>query len=159
MSFILMLLSFCAPVFLLLALVAVILKYALQFVFRLMHIPNYASASPSGLLSWRRPAPPDILFRLAFLAALNLVLYWLPIYYWTTYPPSGDDRDGGVLFFSMAVCPVSWVLGGLCYIQAWRVRQTVQYRVGFYVASSVLLLIVLSTLIPQAQFYLRVSRF
>lgn len=154
-----MLLSFCAPVFLGLALVAIILKHALLFLFRLTHVPNYTSASPSGLLSWVRLAPPDILFRLASLAALNLVLYWLPIYYWTTYTPSGDERDGGVLFYSMGFCPVSWLLAGLCYAQAWRIRHSVRHRVPFYFASSVLLLVVLSTVIPQVQFYFRMSRF
>ena len=154
-----MLLDVCAPLLLALALVAVVLNYTLRFLFRLMHVQNYASASPSGLLSWTRLAPPDILFRLASLAALNLALYWLPIYYWTTYTPSGDDRDGGVLFYSMAFCPVSWVLGGLCYAQTWRVRETVGHREAFYVASSLLLLVVLSTLIPQVQFYVRMSRF
>jgi len=159
MSFIIMLFYVCGPAFVLLASVAIIAKYALQLFFRLAHVPNYATASSSGLLSWTVLAPPDILFRLTFLAALNLVLYWLPIYYWTTYTPSGDDRDGGVLFFSMAACPVSWVLGGICYVHAWRVRRTIRRRVAFYVVSSILLLVVLSTLIPQIQFYVRMSQF
>ena len=159
MSFVLMLLQLCGPLLLGLALFAVVLNYSLRFLFRLVRVPNYASASPSGILSWTRLAPPDILFRLASLAALNLVLYWLPIYYWTTYTPSGDDRDGGVLFYSMVVCPVSWVLGAFCYAQAWRIRETVRHRAAFYAASSLLLLVVLSTLIPQVQFYIRMSQF
>src|SRR5690349_4831445 len=57
--------------------------------------------------SWLRLAPPDILFRLGALAAGNLVLFWLPIYYWTTYRGSGDERDGGLLFPSLGFCPVS----------------------------------------------------
>ncbi|MEY2466686.1 MAG: hypothetical protein QOD03_1207 [Verrucomicrobiota bacterium] len=152
------LLYVCAPVLVGLSLVAVALNYMLRFLFRLMHVPNFTSANPTRLLSWMRLAPPDILFRLASLATLNLVLYWLPIYYWTTYTPSGDDRDGGVLSFSMLFCPVSWVLGGLCYAQVWRVRQTVRHQAAFYVASSLLLLVVLSTLIPQVQFYVRMSQ-
>src|SRR5688500_13343710 len=118
MSYVVMLLSICAPLFLGLAIVAVVLNYTLRLLFRVGHIPNYASASPSGRLSWTKPAAPDILFRLASLAALDLVLYWRPIYYWTTYSPSGDDRDGGLLFYAMAFCPVSWILVGLCYALA-----------------------------------------
>src|SRR5437870_13006410 len=101
MNIVWMLLDVCAPLFLALALVAIALKYCLQLLFRLMHLPNYATASPSGIHSWTNLAPPDILFRLASLGALILVLYWLPIYYWTTYTPSGDERDRGLLFYSI----------------------------------------------------------
>lgn len=161
MGFIFLLLFWCAPVLLMLALAAIILKYALRFLFRLMHVSNRTIGTSPGLYSWTRLAPPDILFRLASLAALNLILYWLPIYYWTTYTPSGDDRDGGVLFYSMVFCPMSWVLGGLCYVQVWRVHQTIsaRYRVAFYVACSLLLLVILSTLVPQVRFYISISQF
>jgi hypothetical protein len=157
MSLLLIVVYVCAPLLLGLAAVAVLLNYTLQFLFRLLHIPNRATGSPSGFFSWRRLAAPDILFRLASLAALNLVLYWLPIYYWTTYTPSGDDRDGAVLFYALGFCPVSWVLGGLCYAQAWRIYQTVQYRAGFYAASSLFLLAVFSTLIPMIKLYARTT--
>ena len=161
MSWISVLLSSCLPVFLEVAFAAIVLKYALQLLFKLSHIPNYSTSSPSGLHYWRRPAPPDILFRLAALAALNLVLYWMPIYYWTTYAPSGDERDGGVLFPSMLICPLSWILGGLWYAEVWRHHQLVspRYRAAFQITSALLLLVVLSTIIPQVQFYVRMSRF
>ncbi|HSY43336.1 MAG TPA: hypothetical protein VK811_05455, partial [Candidatus Acidoferrum sp.] len=45
--------------------------------------------------NWKKITPADILFRLGALAACDLVQCWLPIYYWTTYTPSGDERDGG----------------------------------------------------------------
>src|SRR5258705_9775 len=84
-------------------------------IFRLTSMPNLATSSSSPFYRWWHLAPPDILFRLASLTVLNLVLYWMPIYYWTTYQSCGDDRDGGVLFPSMVLCPLSWILGGFCY--------------------------------------------
>ncbi len=149
----------CSPLLLSLALYAVAMAYALRFVCRMARIPNYATSSPSGILSWSRLAPADILFRLASLAALNVVLYWLPIYYWTTYEPSGDERDGDVLFFSMVVCPITWILGVFCYGQAWRNRETFHHSTPIRVTASLLLLTVLSTLIPQVKFYVWESRF
>lgn len=156
-----MLLYACLPIFGEAALVALVIGYVLKFVFRYAHIPNYATASPALLYQWWRLAPPDIVFRLAALAAMNLVIYWMPIYYWTTYEPSGDERDGGVLLPSMLLCPLTWILAGVCYIQVWRCWRSVapRYRTAFHVVSVLLLLTVLSTLIPQVQFYVRMSRF
>jgi hypothetical protein len=160
MSLVLYVLRLSLPVLLGLLVLAVALNHVLQFLFKLVHWPNYSSASPSGPLSWTRLAPADILFRLAWLGALNLILYWLPVFYWTTYTPSGDERDGGVLFYSMAFCPASWVLGVLCYAQVWRARFAVsrRYRLGFCIASSMLLMVILSTCIPQVSAYVRMSR-
>jgi hypothetical protein len=109
--------------------------------------------------SWLRLAPPDILFRLGALAAGNLVLFWLPIYYWTTYQGSGDERDGGVLFPSLGFCPVSWVLGGICFLQVWRTPQPVspRYRLAYRLGATLLMLVVLSTLVAFARFFIRMS--
>jgi hypothetical protein len=149
------------PFFVEVALAAAVIGCALKLLFRFSRIPNYATASPAAFYQWWRLAPPDIVFRLAALAALNLVLYWMPVYYWTTYEPSGDERDGGLLFPSMLFCPLSWVLAGLCYVQVWRPWHGVfpRYRVAFQIVSAILLVAALSTVIPQLQFYLRMSRF
>jgi hypothetical protein len=149
-------LFFALPTFLGLSLIAIILKYVLQFLFKILHVPNFSTAFPSGFLSWRKLAPPDILFRLAFLAALNLLLYWVPIYYWSTYEDS-DDRSGFVLMYALAFCPVSWILAVLCYIQACRSHSSLsaRSRPAFFIVSSLLLLIVLSTVIPQMKLHLR----
>ncbi|SPE50250.1 hypothetical protein SBV1_1080013 [Verrucomicrobia bacterium] len=72
MSFLPAALLFSLPLFLELLLGAIVLKYALQFVFKLVHFPNYTSSCPSSFLSWTKLAPADVLFRLGFLAALNL---------------------------------------------------------------------------------------
>jgi hypothetical protein len=100
------------------------------------------------------------LFRLAFFAALNLVLYWMPIYYWTTYPAGDDDRSGMLLFYADGVCPVTWILGILYYSQAWRAHPfpNGRRRAAFYIISSLLLLIILSTVIPQVKFHIEISR-
>jgi hypothetical protein len=161
MSWLQMLLYSCAPIFVQVAVVAVAVGYALKLLFRFSHIPNYVTASPAAYYQWRRLAPPDIIFRLASLAAINIVLYWMPVYYWTTYEPCGDDRDGSVLFPSMFLCPVTWVLAVLCYAQVWRCWRSIapRYRMAFHCTSVLLLLTALSTLIPQAEFYVRISRF
>lgn len=149
------------PILLTVTLSAAGIGFALKLLFRLTRRPNPATSSPSPIYRWWQLAPPDILFRLGSLAAVNLVLYWMPIYYWTTYQPCGDDRDGGVLFPAMAFCPLSWILAGFCYSQVWRssVQVPRQYRIPFHLASAFLFLCVLSTLIPQVMFYARVSRF
>jgi hypothetical protein len=151
MSFMPSAVLFSLPLFLAFLLGGIVLKFGLQLIFKAVHLPNYTSASPSGLLTWTKLAPSDIVFRLASLAALNVVLYWLPVYYWTTYTPCGDDRDGMVLIYSDAFCPVSWILGGLCYAQIWRRNQEVasRYRLPFQFGSTLLLLIILSTVVPQ----------
>lgn len=156
-----MLVYSCAPMFVQVAVAAVVIGYALKFLFRFSHFPNYVTASPAASYRWWRLAPPDIIFRLASLAAINLVLYWMPVYYWTTYEPSGDERDGGVLFPSMLLCPLTWILAGLCYAQVWCRWRSVapRYRIAFHCVSVLLLLTVLSTLVPQVQFYVRMSRF
>lgn len=149
------------PILLTVTLWAAGIGFALKLLFRFTHIPNLSTASPSPFYGWWQLAPPDVLFRLAFLAAVNLVLYWLPIYYWTTYQPCGDDRDGGVLFPSMAICPLSWIVAGFCYSQVWRSSLRVSHssRIPFHLASAILFLTVLSTLIPQVLFYVSISHF
>jgi len=143
------------------ALLAAGIGFGLKLFFKLANIPNVSTSSPSAFYSWWRLAPPDVLFRLTSLAAVNLVLYWMPIYYWTTYESCGDDRDGGVLFPSMVFCPLTWILGGFCYSQVWRSSADIsrRYRILFQLVSALLFLAVLSTLIPQVLFYLRVSHF
>lgn len=155
-------LFFVLPTFLGLTLVAIILKYILHFLFKMLHVPNFSTASSSEPASWRKPSPPDTLFRLAFLAALNLVLYWMPIYYWTTYPAGDDDRSGFALMYALAFCPVSWILGVVYYIQAWRNRsssRSARSRNAFLIPCSLLLVIILSTLIPQVSLHVRYFQF
>ena len=149
---------FYTPIFGVLAIAVLFLPPILGLVLRLAHIPNYAIGTPAGVSRWTNLAPPDILFRLASLAAANLVLYWLPIYYSSTYAPSDDDRSGFVLIPSIAFCPVSWVLGALCYVQVWQCRQAVptRYKLPFWIITSMLLLVILSTIIGQARLYIDV---
>jgi hypothetical protein len=148
-------LSESLPAFFLLFVVAIILKYGLHFLFKLAHLPNYSTVAPSGILKWTKLSPPDILFRLATLAALNLVMYWFPIYYYTTYTHTNDDRAGGELVLSEVFCPVSWIIGAFCYAQAWRAYRMVspRYRVAFHIAAALLFLLILSTLGPYIRFY------
>ena len=161
MSWLTILVATALPILIMAALWAAGIGFALKLLFKFTQIPNPATPSPSPFYRWWQLAPPDILFRLAFLAAVNLMLYWIPVYYWTTYQSCGDDRDGGVLFPSMLFCPLSWILGGFCYSQVWRssVRVSREYRIPFHLASALLFLCVLSTLIPQVIFYARASRF
>ena len=109
-----MLVESLVPLFLTLALATAGIWLVLKLFLGFLEIPNYTTSSPSPFYRWWHLAPADILFRLASLAALNLVLYWMPIYYWTTYQPSGDERDGGVLGPAMVLSPLSWILGGFC---------------------------------------------
>lgn len=160
MSWIPILIDFI-PDLLIVTLSAAGIGFGLKLLFRFTHIPNPATPSPSPFYLWWDLAPPDILFRLASLAAVNFILYWMPIYYWTTYQPCGDDRDGGVLFPSMLLCPLSWILGGFCYSQVWRSSARIPrpYRILFHLGSALLFFGVLSTLIPQVLFYVSSSRF
>lgn len=149
-------LMFSSPFLVVLIATALVLPPILGLVLRLARIPNYTIGTPAGISTWTRLAPSDIVFRLASLAAANLVLYWLPIYYSSTYTPSEDDRGGFALLPSIAFCPISWVLGILCYVQAWRGCQIVspRYRVAFCITTSMLLLVILSTLIPQVRLFI-----
>lgn len=144
-------LYFTLPFFLTLGLAAIALKYSLQFLFWVFGWPNHATPSPAKGVSWLKPSPADILFCLASLAAMNLTMYWLPIYYWTTYTSCGDDRDGGLLFPALVFCPFSWILGVIFYIQVWRqdLAPLSKHCWAFRVAASTLLLVVLSTVVPQ----------
>lgn len=109
----------------------------------------------------RKAATPDILLRLGALAAINLVLCWLPIYYRTTYAPSGDDRDGFVLFPAMLICPISWGIGIFDFARGWKVggKLSSSRRFAFFIASLVFLLAILSTAIALAPIYRRMIIF
>jgi hypothetical protein len=103
--------------------------------------------SLNNLGSWLRLPPRDILFRLGVLAAVNVVLFWIPALYARKY---GAEAFGGICF-AVIVCPVSWVLAGLAYPQAWRrsaagplPRQGLP-RILFRVVATLLALVVFST--------------
>jgi hypothetical protein len=104
-------------------------------------IPSFCAWS-----SWRNPAPADVFFRLASLAALSLTLYWFPVYYWTTYHSDGDDRGGYALFPALVFSPVSTVLAAVLYFQGWRRRPHLAGRKKwlFPAACTVLFLVALS---------------
>ena len=93
---------------------------------------------------------PDILLRLGFLSALNVVLYWLPVFYWTTYRSHADDLSRMLLIFALVICPLSWILGFVCYVQFWRIYRTAstRSRLAYCWAASLLFVVILSTVIP-----------
>lgn len=72
--------------------------------------------SMNNLGSWLHLSPRDIVFRLAVLAAINVVVFWVPAFYARKY---GADAFGTICF-AVILCPLSWVLAGLSYPQAWR---------------------------------------
>ncbi len=84
----------------------------------------------------------------------------MPVYYWTTYEPCGDDRDGGVLFPAIVLCPLSWVLAVVCYVQVWQTRRVTSrgWRMAFYILTSLLVALSLSTALPEIRFYARIIR-
>jgi hypothetical protein len=104
---------------------------------------------------WRHLSPQDILFWLGFLAALDVVLFWLPLWYWTTYEPGGDDRSGMLLFPAMAVCPVSWVLGTICFWQVWRRHEALSpsSRLASRAAATAFMLVIFSTFVMFVRFF------
>jgi len=97
-----------------------------------------------------RISPQDIVFRLGVLAVFSIGLFWFPIYYWSTYESSGDERDYIVGLFAFLYCPISWVLGAKYYVHVWRRDTQVLHRVAFRVTCSLLLVIILSTLVAFA---------
>jgi hypothetical protein len=113
-----------------------------------------------GFGLFRRTKPQDSMFRLGLLAGLILVSYWLPIYYWSTYPPSGDDRDGGLLLPGVAFCPVAWLLGGISIAQAWLQSESLSSRDrrAFRFCAVMLMLVVLSPLPFIVLFMARIAR-
>ena len=97
-----------------------------------------------------RISPQDIVFRLGVLAMFSIGLFWFPIYYWSTYEPSGDERDYLVGLFAFLYCPISWVLGAKYYVRVWKWDTQVRRRVAFRVTCTILFVIILSTLVAFA---------
>ena len=97
-----------------------------------------------------RISPQDIVFRLGVLAMFSIGLFWFPIYYWSTYEPSGDERDYIVGLFAFLYCPISWVLGAKYYVRVWKCDTQVRRRVAFRVTCTILFVIILSTLVAFA---------
>ena len=121
------------------------------------------SAKPKirgDLTAWLHLRPMDIVFRLAALAGIDTVLFWLPIWYWTTYQPSNDDRAGIVLVFAVMFCPTSWILGVMCYMQVWTRCREVEprYRSVFTIGTTLLFAIIFSTFLAFVVFFVKLAR-
>lgn len=97
-------------------------------------------------------SPGHLVFELAVLAAFTLELFWLPIFYWTTYESCGDDRDGFVLLPGLLFCVVGCMLGPARYVQAWRRSREIsaRYRLPFQATCTTLLAVALSPLLMIA---------
>jgi len=95
-------------------------------------------------------SPADIVFRLATLAALNLLLFWYPVYYFTTYESGPDGREGLILIHLFWLCPASWVCGPYWYFQAWRRCHVLRSPIIFRAVCTILLMIVMSTTVYLA---------
>lgn len=106
-----------------------------------------ARTARESLTGAHRP-PGDIAFFLAVLAALVLETFWLPIYYWSTYEPCGDDRDGGLLFYGILFFLAGLILSPIRYGQVWIRMQELSppYRIPFQAVCTILMLIVFSPL-------------
>ena len=106
-----------------------------------------ADLSMNNLRSWLHLSPRDLVFRLAVLAAVNVVLFWVPSFYARRY---GADAFGTACV-AVIVCPVSWVLAGLCYPQAWRGSAAIPLpkaglpRITYRAVATALALVVFST--------------
>ena len=74
----------------------------------------------------------------------------MPIYFWTTYEPTGDGRDGVLLIFGKYFCPTSWVVGLVCFVQTYRsgMVMSLRKRVVFWRVAFIPLAAIFSTLLP-----------
>lgn len=103
--------------------------------------------SMNNLGSWLHLSPRDIVFRLAVLAAINVVVFWVPAFYARKY---GADAFGTICF-AVILCPLSWVLAGLSYPQAWRGSAAIPLpkaglpRIVYRAVATALALVVFST--------------
>jgi hypothetical protein len=99
-------------------------------------------------MRWWHLTPQDILFWLASFAALDLVVFWLPVFYFTTYEGSSDGNEGVLMFPATGICPASWVVGGICFWQVWRRHPALapRHRLALRLVATLLMLIILSTL-------------
>ena len=93
-------------------------------------------------------SPAYLVLQLAVLAVGVMALFWLPVIYWATYEPSGDERDGPLLFPGLLFCIVACLLSPGLYLCAWRrSREMPQHQLSICAASSALLLISFSPLL------------
>lgn len=100
----------------------------------------------------RTIAPSVLIFQLWAMAVLDTILYWVPIYYWSTYDPGNDDRSGPILFFAVVCCPFTWILALVCLVQTYRSGMALPFRqrVAVWAGSLVPLFAIYSTLPPLA---------
>jgi hypothetical protein len=101
--------------------------------------------SPQQAILPKSLPPQDIVFRLAALAAFNMILFWLPIYYMARHDEP-DDRRGIILIVPLTVCLVACFPTSKLYVQAWRRELPVRFRIAFLITCTILAMIDFSPL-------------
>ena len=72
-------------------------------IFRLAVAGDAAQLWIFRLLSVRLHQTTHSYLQLGVMLVTNILFCWYPVYYWKTYAPSGDERDGIVPIFGLFI--------------------------------------------------------